>query len=141
MRSIPVACLIAPLAAPVAFFLALLMMSVAKDGWVVGTQDWQVGMLSAAIFVLPVSYLATWLLGMPYIYWLRRRLSLSTPRVCAGAICCGVFGMWLFQEIDRGGSLDLATFLYGAALGAALAVCVATMLCWMARIPLSAGTK
>jgi hypothetical protein len=141
MRPLWIGGLIAPLAAPVAFDLALLLLSVAKDGWMLGTHDWAAGVLAALVFVLPVSYLTTWLLGMPYIYWLQRKSRLSWLHVCMGAVCSGVISMLVFQTIAKSGPLTMATLTIGALLGAVLAVCVALAFCWLVRVPMSAETK
>ncbi len=134
MRPLWVGGLIAPLAAPVAFFLVLLVLSVTRSGWAPGTQDWEAGVMAAVAFVLPVSYFATWLLGMPCLYWLQRKSQLSTFRVCTLAILFGMIAMWAFQLIGANGQLDLAHVFYGGLIGAALAVCVALLLCWVVGI-------
>jgi len=141
MRPMWLGGLIAPLAAPIAFALILLLFGVTKDGWGLGTHDWQAGVVTAVIFVLPVSYLTTWLLGMPYIYWLRRKLQLSILRVSIGAACSGVIGMWVFQEIGKNGALNVSALIYGALMGAVLAISVALTFCWIVRVPVSAETK
>lgn len=141
MRSIWIGGLIAPLAAPIAFNFFVLALSVAKDGWVIGTHDWPAGLAAAFIFVLPVSYLTTWLLGMPYIYWLQRKFRLSIPSVCAWAACCGAIGTWVVQKIGKSSALNMETFAQGGLFGAALAVSVALTFCWLARVPMSAQTK
>lgn len=135
MRSIFAACLIAPLAAPIAFVFYVILASVSEDGWTIGTQDWQAAAVASGLFVLPVSYLATWILGFPYIYWLRRKLSLSLVPVCAGAICCGIVTMWVLQNIAGNALLNLATFARGSLIGSLFAICVALVFCWIARVP------
>ncbi len=141
MRSIWIGGLIAPLAAPIAFNVFVFALSVAKDGWVIGTHDWPAGIAAALVFVLPVSYLVTWLLGMPYIYWLQRNFRLSIPTVCTGAACCGAIGTWLIQKLGKNSTLNVETFALGTLFGAILAVCVALTFCWLARVPMSAETK
>lgn len=134
MRPLWVGGLIAPLVAPVVFFLALLLWSVTQSGVALGTQGWEAGAVSALVFVLPVSYLATWLLGMPYLYWLQRKSRLSTLRVCAVAIVFGVIAMWVFQFIGKNRQLEPMHLLHGALIGAVLAVCVALPLCWIVGV-------
>lgn len=135
MRPLWVGGLIAPFAAPIVFFLVLLLLSVAKDGWVLGMQSWETGIVSAVVFVLPVSYLATWFLGMPYIYWLRQKSRLSMLRVCTVAVVFGAVSMWVFQAFGKNGSVTWVQLIQGALIGALLAVCVALPLCWIVGIP------
>lgn len=141
MRPLWVGGLIAPLAALVVFFLALLLLSVSKNGWVLGTHDWEAGVMSAFVFVLPMSYLATWLLGMPYIYLLRRKSQLSTLRVCTAAILFGVIAMWVFQLIGKNGLLTWVYLIHGALIGASFALRVALCICWINEIPMKKETE
>lgn len=134
MRPLWIGGVVAPLVAPLAFFLAVLLWSVTKGGVKVGAQGWKAGVASALIFVLPMSYLATWLLGMPYLYWLQRKSRLSMLRVCTVAVVFGVLATWVFQFIGRIGALSPVLLLHGAVIGGALALCVALPLCWIVGI-------
>lgn len=134
MRPLWIGGVVAPLVAPLAFFLAVTLWSVTKDGLTVGSQGWEAGVASAVIFVLPMSYLATWLLGMPYLYYLQRKSRLSMLRVCTGAIMFGVLATSLFQFVGRDGSLGPVLLLHGALIGGGLALCVALPLCWIVGV-------
>jgi hypothetical protein len=131
MRPLWLGGIIAPVFAPLMFFLVVLLWSVATGGVAAGLHDWQAGVSSAVIFVLPMSYLATWLIGMPYLYWLQRKSQLYTLRVCAVAIASGVITTWVFQFIGRVAPLNWIVLSYGALIGGALAVCVALPICWI----------
>lgn len=134
MRSILLGGLIAPLAAPVIFFLGTSLISVFRDGPVVGLHDWQAGLLLVMVFVLPVSYLATWVLGVPYIFWLRSRSRLTATHVCAGAVVFGVISAWVYQCIGKVGPLQMEHLAWGALFGAGLALCVAMAFCLVTGI-------
>jgi len=129
MRPILLGGVIAPLAAPVVFFLGLLLISTFHDGAVVGLQDWQALLLAATVFVLPVSYLATWIFGVPYIAWLQSRARLTTLNVCVGAVMFGVISAWVYQWIGKAEPLQMSSLAFGALLGAGLALPVAVAFC------------
>jgi hypothetical protein len=134
MRPLWVGGLIAPLFAPVVFFLAVMLWSGATNGVPLGTHSREAGVASAVIFVLPMSYLATWLLGLPCLYWLQRKSQLSTLRVCTMAIVFGVIATWILQFIGRIGPLNGTLLLHGALIGGCLALCVGLPLCWIVGV-------
>lgn len=136
MRSILFGGVIAPLAAPIIFFLGVLLVSTLHDGPVAGLHDWQAALLAAVVFVLPASYLVTWILGVPYIFWLRSRSRLTTLNVCVGAVIFGVIGAWGYQWIGKAESLQMGSLALGALLGAGLALSVAITFCAVKGIPL-----
>ena len=136
MRSIFVGCLIAPLTAPLFFFLGIIVISVIHDGAAVGLHDWQAGVAAAAVFVLPVSYLATWIFGVPFFFWLRARARLTTKNVCFGAVTFGVISTWIFQWIGKAEPLQVEGLALGGLLGAGLALCVAIAFCGIIGTPL-----
>lgn len=78
------AALISPWIAPVAFCLYLAVMADASAPTATAL------ITTALTRVLPISYAATLLLGLPYVYWLRARAALSVPSVCAGAVVAGL---------------------------------------------------
>ncbi len=135
MRSIWMGGLIAPLVAPLIFFFAIMVMAISKDGWGAGMHDWAQGLGLVAIITLPISYLATWCFGVPYIYWLRSISRLSRYNVCFGSLIIGVLSAWAFQLIIKVGRLDALALLLGAIIGMALSLAVALVFCWVARIP------
>jgi len=129
MRSILLGGVIAPLAAPVAFFLGMSLISVFRDGPVAGLHDWQAGLLAVMVFVLPASYLATWVFGVPYIFWLRSRSRLTATHVCMGAVIFGIISAWVYQYIGKVGPLQVEHLARSALFGAGLALCVAIAFC------------
>ena len=132
MRSIILGGLVAPFAAPVLFFLGLMLASVIHDGLAIGLQDWQAGALAALVLILPVSYLATWLFGIPYIIWLRSRSRLTATYVCAGAIFFGVVSARVCQWIGSADASRVSNLALGVLLGSGLALCVALAFCAIA---------
>ncbi len=135
MRSILLGGLIAPLAAPLIFFLGTLATSVAHDGAAVGLHDWQAALIAAAVFVLPVSYLVTWIVGVPFILWLKARARLTTVSVCVGAIILGAISAWVYQWIGKAVPLQAEHLAIGGLLGAGLAFCVAIAFCAVVGTP------
>lgn len=136
MRSILLGGVIAPLAAPLIFLLGTLVVSIVHDGPAVGLHDWQAALALVAVFVLPVSYLATWVLGVPYIYWLRSTSRLTTMNVCVGAVIFGVVSAWTYQWFGKAGALQIGHLALGALLGVGLALCVAIAFCGVVGTPL-----
>ena len=140
MRSFWIGSLVAPLAAPLALFCVVLVISVANDGLVVGLHDWTQGLGLTVLFTLPVSYLATWVLGLPYICWLRSSSHLSKWNVCLGAIGIGVTSTLAWELIAKVGPLRLEQMVFGALISAGLSLCVALAFCWVVRVPSSSSS-
>jgi hypothetical protein len=136
MRSILIDGVIAPLAAPLTFLLGMALVGVSRDGLAVGLHDWPAGLALVTMFVLPVSYIATWILGVPFILWLRARSRLTAVNVCGSAIILGVASAWVFQWFANVGPLRFEHLTFGALLGASLALCVAITFCAVVRTPL-----
>lgn len=141
MRPIWIGGLLAPLAAPLAFFFVMIALSVVKDGVAIGIHDWQAGILFVMVFILPASYLAMWVFGIPYIYWLRSIWRLSILNVSTGALLFGVIAAWVFQWIGKADPLDMVALGHGALFGAPLSLCVALAFCWIVRVPMSSSVK
>jgi hypothetical protein len=137
MRSILLGGLIAPLAAPLIFLLGTLAVSVIHDGTTVGLHDWQAALAAVTVFVLPVSYVATWILGVPFIFWLRSSSHLTRMNICLGAVGVGVIAMLILQLMANVGPLNLEKVAFGALISAGLALCVALTFCWVVRVPSS----
>lgn len=137
MRSIWLGGIVAPLAAPLAFFFVGLIFSITKDGWSIGVQNWPAALLFIAIFTLPVSYLATWILGMPLIYWLRSSSRLSRWSICLGAVGIGIVVLLIGGLFSKYRPLHFEQIALGALISAGLALCVALTFCWIVRVPSS----
>ncbi|WP_140654330.1 hypothetical protein [Rhodanobacter glycinis] len=135
MRSFWFGCLIAPLAASLIFLLGTLAVSVIHDGTTVGLHDWQAALAAVTVFVLPMSYLATWILGVPFILWLRSSSHLTRMNICLGAVGVGVIAMLMLQLMAKVGPLHLQQVAFGALVSAGLALCVALTFCWIAKVP------
>jgi hypothetical protein len=127
--------LIAPLAAPLALFCVVLIVSLVKEGPAAGMHDWAQGLSLVTLFTLPVSYLATWVLGLPYILWLRSSVRLSKWNVCLGAVGIGVVSAFIWQFFFKVGALLVEQMAFGALLSAGLALCVAWTFCWIVGVP------
>lgn len=125
--------LIAPLAAPIVFFCVVLVIAIFKNGLAAGMHDWKQGLGLITLFTLPVSYLATWILGFPYIHWLRATSRFSKGNVIIGAMGIGVISAWTFQLIGSAGTISVPRLALGAVIGAALSFCVAVTFCWIVR--------
>ncbi|MEO7067918.1 MAG: hypothetical protein ABI114_13470 [Rhodanobacter sp.] len=123
------------MAAPLAFFCAVLVIGVAKDGPVAGLHDWAQGLGLIVLFILPASYLATWVLGLPYICWLRSSSHLSKWNVCLGAVVIGVTSTLVWELIANVGPLRPEQMAFGALISSGLSLCVALAFCWIVRVP------
>lgn len=135
MRSIWLGGTVAPLAAPLIFLLGTLAVSVIHDGTTVGLHDWQAALAAATVFVLPVSYLATWILGVPFIFWLRSSSHLTKVNICLGAVGVGVIAMLILHLMAKIEPLHLEKVAFGALISAGLALCVALTFCWVVKVP------
>lgn len=91
----------------------------------------------APIFLVgtPLSLLATWLLGLPFVLYMRRRKSLNVVAVCGGG---GVIGAIFFVALLWLVSLpsQSTAHVFGQSLvGGILGLMVALAFCLLARIP------
>ncbi|TPG05347.1 hypothetical protein EAH88_15345 [Rhodanobacter glycinis] len=82
-----------------------------------------------------MSYLATWILGVPFILWLRSSSHLTRMNICLGAVGVGVIAMLMLQLMAKVGPLHLQQVAFGALVSAGLALCVALTFCWIAKVP------
>jgi hypothetical protein len=133
--------LLAPLVAPLAFFCVMMVLSVVRDGAALGLHNWQAGILFVTVFILPVSYVAMWVVGIPYIYWLRSICHLSILNVSMGALVFGVIAAWIFQWIGKANPLDMVALGHGALFGAPLSLSVALAFCWIVGVPVSKNAE
>jgi hypothetical protein len=113
----------------------------------VGTMLWQaasspfdVGELSLSlgpIFLIgvPISLSATWLFGLPFILYMRRRKSLNIAVVCLGGIFIGaivfVVLVWLVSLPPHSMAHVFGQLVVGGSLG----LIVALAFCLLARVP------
>lgn len=139
MRSIWLGGLIAPLAAPLAFFCVVLIMSILGERVSEGAHLWLPALGLVTVFTLPVSYLATWILGMPFIFWLRSSSRLTRWNICLGATGIGVIAVLILQSMAKNGPPHLEQVAFGALVSAGLALCVALTFCWIVKVPSSSG--
>ncbi|MEO5831032.1 MAG: hypothetical protein ABIQ36_10750 [Rhodanobacter sp.] len=137
MRSIWLGGAIAPLAAPLAFFCGILILSITKDGLSAGVEHWAAALGLITVFTLPVSYLVTWILGMPLIYWLRSSSHLSKWNICLGAVGIGIIVPLIGGLISTYRHLYSGQMVSATLISAGLALCVALTFCWIARVPSS----
>jgi hypothetical protein len=135
MRPIWIGGLIAPLAVPLVIFFATNIFIVASDGWSAGAYDLKPVVGLIGLLMLSVSYLATWLLGVPYILWLRSKSRLTRRNVSLGAVLLGVVSIWVIQLIGVVGTLRIQALGFGAIIGAVLGFCVAVSFCWIVQVP------
>jgi hypothetical protein len=83
----------------------------------------------------PISLLATWLLGLPFVLYMRRRKSLNVMAVCVGGVVIGaiffVTLLWLVSLPSQSTAHVFGQSLVGGILG----LLVALVFCLLARIP------
>ena len=137
MRSLWLGGIIAPLAAPLAFFLVMLIISIGGNRASEDVHLWLPALGLITVFTLPVSYLATWILGMPFIYWLRSSSRLTIWNICLGAVGIAVIGTLIWELAVKYRPLHLEQVAFGALVSAGLALCVALTFCWIVKVPTS----
>jgi hypothetical protein len=83
----------------------------------------------------PISLLATWLLGLPFVLYMRRRKFLNVMAVCVGGVVIGaiffVTLLWLVSLPSHSTAHVFGQSLVGGILG----LLVALAFCLLARIP------
>jgi len=94
-RPLWLAAVISPWAAPIAFMLYFAGHDLLQFG-TLAFRNWAEVTFNALLLMLPGSYAATCLLGLPYILWLRTRHALSIPSVCAGATIAGLLAAFVY---------------------------------------------
>lgn len=134
------AVLAAPLAAPLAYVLWHCIFALPIEGAIAGSEWIKSGfILKASLVGVAFSgYLATLLLGLPLVLWLRRRGRLVGFRVCLGAAVVGLatgvgFPLALGMEHRW-----LPSF---GATGAVLGVLSGVAFCFIAGITMVAGGR
>lgn len=80
-----------------------------------------------SLYSVPISLIASMVLGLPFVLWLRRRGRLDAIHVCLGALAIGAMTMAIFIQI-LGSSFafpGMSELLIGAGLGlgAGIAFC------------------
>jgi len=87
------------------------------------------------LFGEPISLLATWTFGLPFVLYLRRRNALNAAAVCAGGAVIGaVFVVALLWLVSRSPASTAQVFgqsIFGCIMG----LVVASTFCLLARIP------
>ena len=71
----------------------------------------------ALIFVLPASYIATFLFGLPWVLWLRQRETLTWLHVCVGAALAGIVTAILYGAVASTSSWQPLVLLLGFFFG------------------------
>lgn len=97
-RPLWLAVVASPWAAPIAFSLYFACHDLLRFQ-TLALRNWSEVISSALLLMLPVSYIATCLLGLPYVLWLRARQALSVPSVCAGAAIAGLVAAFIYAWI------------------------------------------
>jgi hypothetical protein len=124
--------LIAPLAAPLALILVLTA-STAFDNHSPGLINWPMNLVILLVGS-PISYMATWIIGMPCVLWLRHSGRLSAFNLCAISI---VLGGVMFGGMQWFSSAQMPvppTLFYDLAVGAAFGLVVGVAFCLVAGI-------
>jgi hypothetical protein len=115
-RPIWLATLIAPWAAPIGLALWATATGLVQQGSA-GLKDWP-SLFLFLFFVLPASYAATCLFGLPYVLWLRARKALNTVYVCMGAGAAGVITAFAYPLVmGSGWAPNPITMLLSIGLG------------------------
>ena len=87
------------------------------------------------LFGEPVSLVATWMSGLPFVLYLRRRKALNAAAVCAGGTVIGaafvVALLWLVSESPTSTAQVFGESIFGGIMG----LIVALTFCLLARIP------
>lgn len=134
--------LLAPLAAPLLYFAGVLVYSPVETT-IAGLG---VGLLFVSVFVAPVSYAGSLLLGLPVIALLRAKGQLSIYSCLLSGISIGfVLGgliAWAFADFKPWSQVATNALLWLATVGGVLGVSVALCFCFIAGITLrSSGPK
>lgn len=91
--------LIAPLAAPITYWIGVIIFSISK---VQSFNDLIGSLLLISAFALPVSYIASILLGLPAVFLLKKHNYLSLPNLVLTALVLGTLVLLLFAAISAG---------------------------------------
>ena len=98
--------------------------------------DWRQGSALVFIFVTPVSYVATWLIGIPVVLWLKSSQRLSAFYVNCTALVAGIISGSLFAVWISNAPITVPGLTFASAAGAVLALPVAIVFCWVSAVPL-----
>lgn len=122
------ALLVAPWFAPLAFVIF--------DQYLVSGKDFLLSMI-VAIFLLPISYISTFCVGVPIIFWLRNYAVLDIFRLSLSGCMAGVFVAFASDGLLRSFQPALESFGFTMVFwGAGSGFTVATAFGLLAGIPL-----
>lgn len=125
MKSVSIgkACLISPIVAPVIYYIgAAILMIMSPDN--------KSSLLGAFMFIMffgiPVSYIATLILGIPIYQYLSKRGVLSkTNLTVSGGVLGTIVLVMFFWGVSGFGGLDMMEIVFISAIGAVLGASVA----------------
>lgn len=83
----------------------------------------------------PISLLATWLFGLPFVLCMRRRKALNVVAVCGGGVAIGAGFFVVLVRLVSQPSLSTAHVFGQLLVGGTLGLVVALAFCLLARIP------
>jgi hypothetical protein len=122
--------LIAPLAGPLLIFIWMVSGLAIKEG-THRLEDWGLGLVAVAVFVMPLSYAGMWLLGMPYVLWLRRVGRLSALNICIGSVVTGSATFVCFSFVSKPELFGASALLVWIGVGAAFGLLTGIAFCWV----------
>ena len=125
--------LIAPWAGPLLLFIWMVSWLQIREG-THRLEDWGLGFLAIAVFGMPPSYAGMWLLGMPYVFWLRRVGRLSALNVCIGSVVTGSTTFACFSLISKPELMSTSALLVWIGAGAAFGLPAGMAFCWVTGI-------
>ena len=123
--------LIAPLACPLVMFVCMTSWLAITEG-THGLKDWRVGLVAVAVFVMPQSYAGMWLLGMPYLLWLRRVGRLSTLNIGLGSAATGsATSVCFFSFVSKPELFGALLLMVWIGVGAVFGLLAGMVFCWV----------
>lgn len=130
--SILKAMLFAPLVVPVAISISIILEALSRSG-ISSIREVPSVLLGTSMVAILISYLVMFVIGGPYIFWLRSKGWLNWRSVCAGAAVIGAIvwaGYWQL-------GLRPPPLANSALVGASVGLLVGVSFCLVACIPLS----
>ena len=121
--------LVAPLTAPSLLCLGSFAWLAIAAG-LGGFGDWYVGLLGVMAVGLPLSYAGMWLLGMPFVLYLRRTGRLSALNVCISAMLAGSITFVCVQRLSHA-DWSAWTSIGGIVVGSIFGLPTGLVFCWV----------